>query len=81
MYVGRGDALATKGQISGGGGAGGDWESIYENDQSDKVRDYDKTNLLFKLSTEVLLCSIIKPFMHIMNNCVYFAQQICDQQI
>ena len=35
---GRGEeALEKDGQILGGGGAGGGWDSIYENDQSDKV--------------------------------------------
>ena len=38
---GRGaEALEKGGQISGGGGAGGGWDSIYENDQSDKVTNY-----------------------------------------
>lgn len=37
----------------GAGGAGGDWESIYENDQSDKVRDIEKAALLWKLATQV----------------------------
>lgn len=36
---GRGEsALEQDGQILGGGGAGGGWDSIYENDQSDKVQ-------------------------------------------
>lgn len=37
----------------GAGGAGGDWDSIFENDQSDKVRDLEKALLLWKYSTEV----------------------------
>merc|ERR1719191_1165311 len=40
---GRGEeALEKDGQINGGGGAGGGWDSIYENDQSDKVLDKEK---------------------------------------
>ena len=40
---GRGvDAIKNGGKIVGAGGAGGDWDSIYENDQSDKVRDPEK---------------------------------------
>ncbi len=36
---GRGDeALEKGGQITGAGGGGGGWDSIYENDQSDKAR-------------------------------------------
>ena len=51
---GRGvDALKNGGNIVGAGGAGGDWDSIYENDQSDKVRDPVKSDLMFKLSTKV----------------------------
>ncbi len=42
-YLGRGvDAIKNGGKIVGAGGAGGDWDSIYENDQSDKVRDPEK---------------------------------------
>lgn len=41
---GRGEtALEQDGQILGGGGAGGGWDSIYENDQSDKVRMRPRT--------------------------------------
>ena len=47
------DALKNDGNIIGAGGAGGDWESIYENDQSDKVRDPIKSDLMFKYSTQV----------------------------
>ena len=48
---GRGaEALEKGGQISGGGGAGGGWESIYENDQSDKVLDVELASALFKYS-------------------------------
>ena len=50
---GRKDSLKTKGEITGANGAGGGWDSIYENDQSDKVRDFEKSAALFKLSTEV----------------------------
>ncbi|KAJ1621626.1 hypothetical protein T492DRAFT_1068325 [Pavlovales sp. CCMP2436] len=49
---GRGDvALEQDGQILGGGGAGGGWDSIYENDQSDKVLDTERSAALFKYST------------------------------
>ena len=52
--VGRGfDSLKNDGQILGAGGAGGDWDSIYENDQSDKVRDEEKAKLLWQYSTQV----------------------------
>jgi protochlorophyllide reductase len=51
---GRGDeALEKDGQILGGGGAGGGWDSIFENDQSDKVLDKDLANDLFKYSTKI----------------------------
>lgn len=51
---GRGvDAIKNKGKIVGAGGAGGGWDSIYENDQSDKVLDSETNNKLFKLSTDV----------------------------
>lgn len=51
---GRGmEALKNGGNIVGAGGAGGDWESIFENDQSDKVRDPEKMALLWKYSNEV----------------------------
>jgi len=51
---GRGlDAIKNDGGIVGAGGAGGDWESIYENDQSDKVRDVEKATLLWKLASQV----------------------------
>ena len=42
----------------GAGGAGGDWESIYENDQSDKVRDIEKAAQLWKLATQVVVVMI-----------------------
>jgi hypothetical protein len=45
--------LEKGGQISGGGGAGGGWDSIYENDQSDKVNDIEKSAELFKGATEI----------------------------
>jgi protochlorophyllide reductase len=52
--VGRGmDAIKNDGQIIGAGGAGGDWDSIYENDQSDKVRDTDKARMLWEHSVKV----------------------------
>lgn len=51
---GRGaDAIKNKGNIVGAGGAGGDWESIFENDQSDKVHDAEKSFLLWKYATEM----------------------------
>lgn len=51
---GRGvEALKSGGNIVGAGGAGGGWESIYENDQSDKVHDSEKTDLLWKYSTQM----------------------------
>jgi protochlorophyllide reductase len=50
---GRGmEALKNGGNIIGAGGAGGDWESIFENDQSDKVRDPEKMALLWQYSNE-----------------------------
>lgn len=49
---GRGEAaLENDGQIEGGGGAGGGWDSIFENDQSDKVLNRDMAADLFKHST------------------------------
>ena len=51
---GRGiEALEKGGQISGGGGAGGGWDSIYENDQSAKVNNIELGIDLFKTSTEI----------------------------
>lgn len=50
---GRGDSLKNKGSITGAGGSGGGWDSIFENDQSDKVLDSETNNKLFTLSTEV----------------------------
>jgi protochlorophyllide reductase len=50
---GREDSLATDGQITGAGGAGGGADSIFECDQSDKVRDMDMWASLWKLSTQV----------------------------
>lgn len=47
------EALEKGGQISGGGGAGGGWDSIYENDQSAKVLDIETAMNLFKYSTEI----------------------------
>jgi hypothetical protein len=51
--MGRENALSNDGQIIGAGGAGGDWDSIYENDQSDKVRDPLKAEVLFDLTSKV----------------------------
>lgn len=51
---GRGEeALEKDGAILGGGGAGGGWDSIYENDQSDKVLDAELARTLWKYSTEI----------------------------
>jgi hypothetical protein len=51
---GRGDeALEKDGQILGGGGAGGGWDSIYENDQSDKVLNVETAQDLWTYSTIV----------------------------
>lgn len=51
---GRSDALDTGGQILGGGGSSnGDLNSLYENDQSDKVQDVDQRWKLWQLSTAV----------------------------
>jgi len=51
---GRGaEALEKGGQISGGGGAGGGWDSIYENDQSSKVLSIDTAKKLFDTSTAI----------------------------
>ena len=51
---GRGaEALEKGGQIVGAGGAGGGWDSIYENEQSDKVRNLETAIDLFKYSSVV----------------------------
>ena len=51
---GRGaEALEKGGQISGGGGAGGGWDSIYENDQSSKVLSIDTAKKLFDTSVSI----------------------------
>jgi hypothetical protein len=51
---GRGaEALEKDGQISGSGGAGGGWDSIFENDQSGKVNDIDMGFRLFDASTKI----------------------------
>ena len=51
---GRGaEALEKGGQISGGGGAGGGWDSIFENDQSSKVLDIDTAYNLFTTATKI----------------------------
>ena len=41
------------GQISGGGGAGGGWDSIYENDQSGKVNNIELGIDLFRYSNDI----------------------------
>lgn len=51
---GRGaEALEKGGQISGGGGAGGGWDSIFENDQSSKVLNIETAAKLFDTSTSI----------------------------
>ena len=51
---GRGaEALEKGGQISGGGGAGGGWDSIFENDQSGKVLNIDTGFSLFEYATKI----------------------------
>mmetsp|Transcript_13619 Transcript_13619/g.15578 ORF Transcript_13619/g.15578 Transcript_13619/m.15578 type:complete len:731 (+) Transcript_13619:112-2304(+) len=51
---GRGlEAMEKGGQIVGAGGAGGGWDSIFENDQSDKVLNKDLTMKLWQYTTEV----------------------------
>mmetsp|Transcript_38975 Transcript_38975/g.79752 ORF Transcript_38975/g.79752 Transcript_38975/m.79752 type:complete len:394 (+) Transcript_38975:728-1909(+) len=51
---GRGaEALEKDGQISGGGGAGGGWDSIFENEQSAKVQNLDTTVDLFSTATTI----------------------------
>ena len=51
---GRGKAALEKGgQISGGGGAGGGWDSLFENDQSAKVLDVESALKLYEYSTEI----------------------------
>mmetsp|Transcript_12996 Transcript_12996/g.18934 ORF Transcript_12996/g.18934 Transcript_12996/m.18934 type:complete len:561 (-) Transcript_12996:484-2166(-) len=51
---GRGqEALEKGGQISGGGGAGGGWDSIYENGQSGKVNNIELGVDLFRTSCEI----------------------------
>merc|ERR1719440_723110 len=51
---GRGvEALEKGGQVIGAGGAGGGWDSIYENDQSDKVLNEVLTQKLFQCATEI----------------------------
>eukprot|EP00560_Eucampia_antarctica_P002043 CAMPEP_0197835304 /NCGR_PEP_ID=MMETSP1437-20131217/25367_1 /TAXON_ID=49252 ORGANISM="Eucampia antarctica, Strain CCMP1452" /NCGR_SAMPLE_ID=MMETSP1437 /ASSEMBLY_ACC=CAM_ASM_001096 /LENGTH=581 /DNA_ID=CAMNT_0043440639 /DNA_START=95 /DNA_END=1840 /DNA_ORIENTATION=+ len=47
------EALEKGGQISGGGGAGGGWDSIFENDQSGKVLDIDVQVQLFNQATRI----------------------------
>jgi len=51
---GRGaEALEKGGQIMGAGGAGGGWDSIFENDQSNKVVDTEKAQRLFRYATAI----------------------------
>jgi len=51
---GRGAAALEKsGQISGGGGAGGGWDSIYVNDQSDKVNNLEMCVDLYQSATKI----------------------------
>lgn len=51
---GRGvEAIEKGGQISGGGGAGGGWDSIFENDQSAKVNNVELGVDLFRYSTKI----------------------------
>mmetsp|Transcript_128497 Transcript_128497/g.399838 ORF Transcript_128497/g.399838 Transcript_128497/m.399838 type:complete len:644 (-) Transcript_128497:339-2270(-) len=51
---GRGvEAMEKGGQIVGAGGAGGGWDSIFENDQSDKVLNKDMMMKLWQCSTEI----------------------------
>jgi len=51
---GRGaEAIEKGGQIMGAGGSGGGWDSIFENDQSDKVLDAEKAPKLWKYSTAI----------------------------
>jgi len=51
---GRGaEALEKEGQISGGGGAGGGWDSVFENDQSGKVLSIETGFKLFQYATTI----------------------------
>jgi protochlorophyllide reductase len=50
---GRDDALNTDGQITGAGGGGGGADSIFECDQSDKVRDLDMWASLWEYSNKI----------------------------
>ena len=68
---GRGEeALEKDGQILGGGGAGGGWDSIYENDQSDKV--------LNKQTAEVRSSSAAtaRPFSHHNNSLSFLSDAL-----
>lgn len=46
-------ALEKEGAISGGGGAGGGWDSIFENDQSAKVNNLELGVDLFRTSNDI----------------------------
>jgi protochlorophyllide reductase len=60
---GRGlEALEKGGQVIGAGGAGGGWDSIYENDQSDKVRNELLMQKLFQCATEITGAQWPKPY-------------------
>lgn len=51
---GRGaEALEKDGQVSGGGGAGGGWDSIFENEQSAKVQNLELSVELFRSATAI----------------------------
>jgi protochlorophyllide reductase len=50
---GRDEALNTDGQITGAGGAGGGADSIFECDQSDKVRDLNMWAALWEYATKI----------------------------
>ena len=51
---GRGaEAIEKGGQISGGGGAGGGWDSIFVNDQSSKVLNIETACKLFNRATDI----------------------------
>lgn len=55
------EALEKDGQISGGGGAGGGWDSIFENEQSAKVQDVELSVDLFRCATQITGAEWPKP--------------------